>query len=113
MESQLELHDELMKQRGKFQQALPGLLAAQDAVQAEVYKDGALSLKVKQLMSLAVALRAACAPCIVVRTRRAVEAGATREEVLETLSVVAAMGGITGIAESLRVIQLLEELGVQ
>ncbi len=100
MESQLELHDELMKQRSKFQQALPGLLAAQDAVQAEVYNDGALSVKVKQLMSLAIALRAGCTPCIVVRTKRAVEAGATKEEVQETISVVTAMGGITGIAES-------------
>lgn len=113
MESQLEFYDELIKQRGRFQQALPGLLTAQDAVQAEVYKNGALSVRVKQLMSLAIALRAGCAPCIIVRTRRAIEAGATRDEILETLSVVAAMGGITGIAESLRVIQLLEELGVQ
>lgn len=111
MESQLELHDEFMKQRDKFKQALPGVLAAQDALQAEVYKDGALSVKVKQLMSLAIALRAGCTPCIIVRTKRAVEAGATKDEVLETVSVAAAMGGITGVAESLRVIKLLEELG--
>ena len=113
MESQLELHDELIKQRDKLKQAMPGLLAAQDAVQGEVYKDGALSCKVKQLMSLAISIRAGCTPSILVRTKRAVEAGATEEEVMETVSVAVAMGGIIGIAESLRVIKLLEELGAQ
>jgi alkylhydroperoxidase/carboxymuconolactone decarboxylase family protein YurZ len=42
---------------------------------------------------------------------RALEAGATREEILETLSVNVAMSGTTGIAEALRVVKLLEELG--
>jgi len=41
----------------------------------------------------------------------ALENGATRDEVLETISVVVSMRGTTGVAESLRVIQLLDELG--
>ena len=77
----------------------------------EVYRDGALSLKVKRLMSLAIALRASCRNCILAQTMFALEAGATTEEVLETLSVVVSKSGTTGVAESLRVVQLLEELG--
>jgi alkylhydroperoxidase/carboxymuconolactone decarboxylase family protein YurZ len=42
---------------------------------------------------------------------RALEAGATKEEILETISVNMAMSGTTGIAESLRVLKLLDELG--
>ncbi len=113
MESQLELHDELIEQREKLREALPGLMAAHDAVQAEVYKDGALSVKVKQLMSLAIALQAGCTPSIIVRAKRAIETGATKEEVLETIAVAVAMGGITNIAESLRVIKLMEEMEKQ
>jgi len=41
----------------------------------------------------------------------ALDAGATREEILETLSVVVSMRGTTGIAESLRVVKLLDEMG--
>jgi len=41
----------------------------------------------------------------------ALDAGATKEEILETLAVEIAMTGTTGIAWSLRVIQLLDELG--
>jgi alkylhydroperoxidase/carboxymuconolactone decarboxylase family protein YurZ len=41
----------------------------------------------------------------------ALENGATKEEILEALSVVVSIRGATGVAESLRVIQLLDELG--
>ena len=52
-----------------------------------------------------------CVYCIVAKTMRALEAGATKEEILETISVNVAMSGTTGIAESLRVLKLLDELG--
>ena len=110
MESQLELYDELIKRRDKLEQALPRLAAAQNAVRNEVYKDGALSCKIKRLIALGIALRAGATVCIIGQTKRAVEAGATRDEVLETTSVAVAMGGTTGVAESLRVIKVLEEL---
>jgi len=111
MESQLELNDERMKLFDKYGQALPALKVAQDSVRAEVYKDGALSVKVKRLMSLGIALRAGCTNCILAQTMRALEAGATKDEILETTSVEVAMSGTTGVAESLRVIKLLDELG--
>jgi len=40
-----------------------------------------------------------------------VRENATKEEILETLGVVISMRGTTGVGESLRVIQLLDELG--
>ena len=111
MESQLELNDERMKLFDKYGQVLPALKVAEDSVRAEVYKDGALSVKVKRLMSLGIALRAGCTNCILAQTMRALEAGATKDEILETTSVEIAMSGTTGVAESLRVIKLLDELG--
>ncbi|MBN1687465.1 MAG: carboxymuconolactone decarboxylase family protein, partial [Spirochaetales bacterium] len=75
------------------------------------YKDGALSLKVKRLISLGIALRAGCVNCILSQTMHALNAGASTEEILETLSVEISMSGTTGVAESLRVITLLEQLG--
>jgi len=111
MESQLELNDEILELWGRLKGTLPDLVAAEVAVGDEVYKDGALSLKTKRLIALGIALRAGCTGCIVRQTMRALEAGATREEFLEAISVVAAMSGTTGMAESLRVIKLLDELG--
>jgi len=111
MESQVELDEERVRLRDKFIKTLPDLMAPEQGVLDVVYKDGALSTKVKRLMSLAMALGVGCTNCILGQTERALEAGATKDEVLETLSVVVSMRGTTGMAESLRVIKLLEELG--
>ena len=111
MESQLELLDEIRKYTTDFKQELPGVMAAHTAFSDEVYKDGALSHKVKRLVALAVALRAGCTACIIYQTKLAVEAGATKDEVLETCSVAIAVSGTISRAESLRTVKLLEELG--
>jgi len=62
-------------------------------------------------MAMAIALGAGCQNCILGQTMYALETGATKEEILEAISVVVSMRGTTGVAESLRVIQLLDELG--
>jgi AhpD family alkylhydroperoxidase len=111
VESQVELNNNRMKQLEKFSELLPGLLGQLRDQMSEVYKDGALNCKVKRLMALAVALGAGCRNCVLAQTMYALENGATRDEVLETISVVVSMRGTTGAAESLRVIQLLDELG--
>ena len=112
MENQSELYDEYAKYRDKFQETQPGVRAAHAAFRDEVYKDGALSCKVKRLIALAAALRAGCTGCIIGQTKLAVEAGATKEEVSEAVSVAIAMGGTPAMAWSWRVAKLLEELGV-
>lgn len=111
MESQLDIFNEYLKQRDQNQQLMPGLIAAKNALTDEAYKEGALSSKVKRLMGLAVGLRVGCTLCILGQTKLALDAGATKDEVLETLSVATAMGGTPALAESNKVIKLLEELG--
>jgi len=113
MENQSELYTEVVQLVEKLGQELPGLRASQRAMTEEAYKDGALSRKVKRLMALAIGLRASVTPCILVQTKLAIEAGATKGEVLETIGVSMAMSGTSGTAASLRVIKLLEELGTQ
>ena len=111
MESQVKLNEERLELVEKFKQVLPDVYAALHGMLNVVYKDGALSTKVKRLMSLATALRAGCTNCILAQTKRALEAGATKDEFLETIAVEMAMSGSTGIAESLRVLKLFDELG--
>ena len=111
MENQLELLDDIRECTTKFRQELPETMAAHDAFRDEVYKDGALSHKVKRLIALGIALRAGCTACIMYQTKVAVEAGATKAEVLEAVSVAVAMGGTPAIGWSWRVVKILEELG--
>jgi AhpD family alkylhydroperoxidase len=111
MENQVKYNEERGKLLDKFIQTLPDLMAPLGAVLDAVYKDGALSNKVKRLMSLAIAVKGGTTNCILAQTMLALETGASKEEILETLSVVVAMSGTAGVAESLRVLQLLDELG--
>jgi len=111
MKSQFELYDETGKYKDKLQQELPDVTAAHNAFRGEVYKDGALSHKFKRLIALAIALRAGCTRCIIAQTKLAVEAGATKAEVLEAVSVAIYMGGSPAMGWSWRVVKVLEELG--
>ncbi len=112
MESQVKLDEERIELLEKFKQHLPETYAAEWGVVDTVYRDGALSVKVKRLMALAIALRTGCTNCILGQTKLALEQGATREEILETISVNVVMSGTTGFAEALRVLKLLDELDV-
>jgi len=98
MERQLRLNDERVKLRDKFKRALPDLMIHEDAVLDSVYKDSAFSDKVKRLISLDIALRAGCVNCILSQTTQALEAEASKDEVLETLSVELAQAVPLGLA---------------
>ncbi len=111
MENQLDYYTETAEYRDRFDQGLPGPMAAYTAFRREVYQDGALSHKTKRLIALAAGLMAGCARCTIGQTKDAVKAGATREEVLEAVSVAIVMGGTAASAESWRVVSVLEELG--
>ena len=56
-------------------------------------EDGALSAKTKELMALAVGVAVRCEGCIAYHVHDAVAAGATRQELLETIGVALMMGG--------------------
>lgn len=111
MESQLEIFNDYLKQRDRNQRLMPGLITAKNALTDEAFKEGALSTKVKRMMALAVALRVGCTVCILGQTKLALDAGATKGEIFETIGVATAMGGNPVLTEANRVMKLLEELG--
>lgn len=55
------------------------------------FAPGALDVKTKQIMALAVALTTQCPYCIAIHTKEARKAGATDAELTETALVAAAM----------------------
>jgi len=59
----------------------------------ETMKEGALSTKVKELIAIALSIAVHCEPCIKVHIRRAAKAGATVEEIAETLAVTMVLCG--------------------
>lgn len=71
--------------------------------------DGVIPIKYRELMSIAVALTTQCAYCIESHIQNAVKAGATREEIAETVFIAAALraGGAAGTG--LLAMRLFEE----
>ena len=59
----------------------------------EVEEKGALDTKTKELISIALSVVSQCKWCIAFHTKEALEAGATKEEILEACFVAAFMGG--------------------
>jgi len=110
MENQLEYYTETGKYRDRFDQGLPAM-GAYTAFRQAVYKDGALSQKMKRLIALACGLQAGCTRCVQGQTRDAIAAGATKEEILEAVAVAVVIGGTAVSAETWRVVKVLEELG--
>jgi len=112
MESQVELNNQRLELRNKFAEILPEFMGAESEVVDIAYRDGALNARMKRLIALGIALRAGCTNCILSQTKSALDEGATKAEILETLQVVVAMSGTPGVGESLRVLKFLEELGI-
>ncbi len=53
----------------------------------------AIPRKYKELMELAIVLVLHCKPCIFLHTKLCLDAGASREEILETAQIAISMGG--------------------
>lgn len=56
-------------------------------------EDNALTAKTKELIALGIAITIRCEGCIACHVQGALKAGATREEIVETIGVSVVMGG--------------------
>ncbi len=95
-----------------YEKCMPDVARAYNELPMAVYKDGALSGKVKRLMALSGALVHGCRACILYQTEEALALGATAKEILETCAVAISLGGTMGSGETTRVVQFLEEKGL-
>ena len=62
-------------------------------LEEKAFADGALSKKTKELMALSISIVTKCEPCMEWQLDQALQAGATDEEVYETIDVAIEMGG--------------------
>ncbi|MBW2971104.1 carboxymuconolactone decarboxylase family protein [Candidatus Woesearchaeota archaeon] len=54
---------------------------------------GSLDLKTKELIIIGLALKSQCSYCISLHVKKALDAGATKQEIVETIWLAAMMGG--------------------
>ena len=80
-----------LKKLKTLKELAPDAMAAFTAFDAAVFKEGALSVKVKELIAVAVAMTTQCPYCIDTHAKKAKAAGCTEAELAEATLVAAAL----------------------
>ena len=94
----------------KMKEQTPDFVNAFAGLFTKVMKNGALSVMQKELIALGIGVTQHCAPCIRLHVQKALEAGATKEQVLEAAAVAVVMGGGPAYTHIPIVINTLEAL---
>ena len=89
----------------------PDVASGFGAMFAKIMKAGALDLKQKELIALAIGVAQRCKPCIILHVQKALGAGASREEILEATGVAVMMQGGPAYTHVPVVIKALDDLG--
>lgn len=106
-----EFYEKIGGRMEKMKKDLPAMSAGFGALFGKVMTDGALGLREKELVALGIAVAANCKACIAAHTKKCLEAGASREQILEAAAVAVVMGGGPAYMHVPEVIEALEALG--
>jgi len=101
-------------QLGKLGEEMPETVNSFNRLTAETFKDGALSVKTKTLIAVALAVGLRCEFCTRLHVPGAVKAGASRAEILEASGVSTMMAGGPGLTfAGVVLLEILDELDVK
>ncbi|MBE3587071.1 MAG: carboxymuconolactone decarboxylase family protein [Thermoanaerobacteraceae bacterium] len=95
---------------GKLARELPGVMKGFRDLHGAVISDGALSAKQKELIAIGIGVAIRCHYCIAAHVAKALELGATREEVVEAIGVAVLMGGGPAAAYATEALKVLDTL---
>lgn len=88
---------------------IPEVMKAFHQMDAAVYKDGALNVKTKELIALALGVAVRCDGCLAFHARAARKYGATREEVLEAMGMAIYMGGGPSVMYAAQAVEAFDQ----
>lgn len=69
-----------------------------------------LDTKTKELISLGISVAIRCEDCILWHMEAAIKAGATKDEILDTLKVTIALAGSPALVYAIKALKIMEEL---
>jgi AhpD family alkylhydroperoxidase len=81
------------RDRKRLQKEAPVLFEGFDNLMKAYYAPSALDTRYKELMAVALSVSRCCVPCLANHTKNAIEAGATREEVIDAAKIGIEFGG--------------------
>jgi AhpD family alkylhydroperoxidase len=96
--------------RQKMKEQTPDIARAFGGFYQTIMKEGALSVREKELIALGIGLAMRCSPCINLHVQGCLKAGASREQVLEAAGVAVMMQGGPAFTYVPEVLHALEHL---
>ncbi len=111
-ENQTRILKQINDQARRCQEKSPGFAAAHNALTEQAYKNGVLDAKTKRLMAMTAATVSGCRACILYQTEKALDLGASAEEILECVGVAVSLGGTMAEGHATRIVGFLEEKGL-
>ena len=109
MQSHTEYYDRLRVLSSKLAKEIPKSMTAFGRLHEVTMAAGALDTKAKELISLGIAITVRCNGCISYHVHDALRAGATREEIMETIGVAIVMGGGPSMVYGCEALEALEQ----
>jgi AhpD family alkylhydroperoxidase len=98
--------------QNKMKEMAPDILRGFGGLFQAVMKDGALTVREKELIALGIGLAVRCVPCINLHVEKCLAAGATPEQILEAAGVAVMMQGgptFTHVPEVIRALEYLRQ----
>src|SRR5579884_3634039 len=111
MNQPAEFFDQWASERQRMKEQAPEIARSFGAFYQSLMKEGALTVREKELIALGIGLASRCTPCINLHVQGCLKAGATREQIVEAAAVAVLMAGgpaFTHVPEVLRALQHLE-----
>jgi len=93
-----------------FRATQPAAAKGFSAMHMASIPQGVLSRKHKELIALAIGIHAQCVDCIGFHVKSAIAAGATRDEIAETISVCMMMGGGPAYMYGVKALEAYDQL---
>jgi AhpD family alkylhydroperoxidase len=108
-----ERNREVRQAMTRLGREIPRTMTAFGELHGATASDGALSAKMKELIALAIGITVRCDGCIAFHVHEALDAGATRQEILETVGVAILMGGGPSVVYGTEAVEALDQFMTQ
>lgn len=104
------VYSHLQELLGELSESLPEPMEAFTRLHKSTTAEGELTRKTKELIALGIAMSANCDGCVAYHVKDAIAAGASRNEILETIGVAVMMGGGPAVVYGCQALEALDQL---
>jgi AhpD family alkylhydroperoxidase len=104
------IYAHLQELMGRLASETPGVMDGFGALHRASTAAGALEAKTKELIALAIGITVRCDGCIAYHVHDALGAGASRQELVETIGVAVMMGGGPSVVYGCEALEAVDQL---